>query len=43
MAQKDLSDKDNPEYILIRNLAGLLNETGLSEICLLYTSPSPRD
>jgi len=32
MAQKDTSEKENPEYILIRNLAGLLNETGLTEI-----------
>lgn len=26
------TDKDNPEYRLIRDLAGLLTETGLSEI-----------
>ena len=32
MAAKDATDKDNPEYRLIRDLAGLLNETGLSEI-----------
>ena len=29
---KDTTEKDNPEYRLIRDLAGLLNETGLSEI-----------
>ena len=32
MADKDTPEKDNPEYRLIRDLAGLLNETGLSEI-----------
>ena len=32
MADKDATEKDNPEYRLIRDLAGLLNETGLSEI-----------
>ena len=32
MAQKETSEKENPEYVLIRNLAELLNETGLSEI-----------
>lgn len=32
MAQKEPSEKDHPEYVLIRNLAELLNETGLSEI-----------
>ena len=32
MADKDTPEQDNPEYRLIRDLAGLLNETGLSEI-----------
>ena len=32
MAAKDAPEKDNPEYRLIRDLAGLLDETGLSEI-----------
>ena len=32
MAPKETSEKENPEYVLIRNLAELLNETGLSEI-----------
>jgi acetyl-CoA carboxylase biotin carboxyl carrier protein len=32
MSDKDAADKDNPEHRLIRDLAALLNETGLSEI-----------
>ena len=32
MSGKDAPDKDNPEQKLIRDLAALLNETGLSEI-----------
>ena len=32
MSGKDTTGKENPEYALIRDLAGLLNETGLSEI-----------
>ena len=32
MSGKDAPDKDNPEHRLIRDLAALLNETGLSEI-----------
>lgn len=32
MAGKESSEKDNPEHRLIRDLAALLNETGLSEI-----------
>jgi acetyl-CoA carboxylase biotin carboxyl carrier protein len=32
MSAKDQGDKDNPEHKLIRDLADLLNETGLSEI-----------
>jgi acetyl-CoA carboxylase biotin carboxyl carrier protein len=32
MSGKDATGKDNPEHTLIRELAALLNETGLSEI-----------
>ena len=43
---KTLEPKSNPEYIVIKDCNTRFGQpltTGLAYICLLYTSPSPRD